>query len=38
MKENKTWLIFPMLAYSKYADGKREITFGWLNKTYWLKW
>ena len=38
MKQDKTWLIFPMLAYSKCSDGTNEISFGWLNRTYWFKW
>ena len=38
MKKDKTWLIFPMLAYVKYVDGTNEITVGWLNKTYSIKW
>lgn len=37
MKEDKTWLILPMIAFSKNADGTREISFGWLAKTYWIK-
>ena len=38
MKEDKTWLIFPMLTYTKRLDGTNEIAFGWLNRTYWVKW
>jgi hypothetical protein len=38
MERDKTWLIFPMLAYVKYVDGINEITVGWLNKTYSIKW
>ncbi len=38
MEKDKTWLIFPMLAYVKYVDGINEITVGWLNKTYSIKW
>lgn len=33
-----SWLILPLIAYTKNADGTKEISFGWLNKTYWLKW
>lgn len=33
-----SWLILPLFAYSKNADGTKEISFGWLNKTYCLKW
>ena len=38
MKKDKAWLIFPMLLYAKYVDGTNEITVGWLNKTYSIKW
>ena len=38
MEKDKTWLIFPMLAYVKYVDGINEITVGWLNKTFTIKW
>jgi len=38
MKKDKMWLIFPMLTYTKYSDGKNEIMFGWINKTFWVKW
>jgi hypothetical protein len=38
MKKDKAWLIFPMLVYAKYADGKNEIIVGWINKTYSIKW
>ena len=38
MKKDKTWLIFPMLSYAKYTDSANEITVGWLNKTYSIKW
>jgi len=37
MKKDKSWLILPMLAFNKYADGTKEVSFGWLNKTYWIK-
>lgn len=37
MKKDKAWLIFPLLAFTLYADGTREISFGWLRKTYWIK-
>ncbi len=37
MKENKTWLIFPMLAYTKYDDGSSEFFLGWLRRTWTIK-
>lgn len=37
-KEDKTWLLFPMLAFSKYGDGSNEISFGWLSYIYSIKW
>ena len=36
MKEDKTWLLLPMLAYSKYSDGTKEFYFGWLTKTFFI--
>ena len=38
MKKDKSWLIFPMFTYTKYSDGTNKIGFGWLNRTYWVKW
>jgi hypothetical protein len=32
-----TFLILPLFAFSKHNDGKREITFGWFTKTWYLK-
>jgi len=37
MEEDKTWLIFPMLAYTKYDDGSSEFFLGWLRKTWTIK-
>lgn len=37
MKKDKTWLILPFLAFSKYEDGTKEVTFGWLTKAYTFK-
>lgn len=37
MEQDKTWLLLPMLAYSKYSDGSREVSFGWLNQTFFIK-
>ena len=37
MKEDKSWLILPMLAYTKYGNGTHEISFGWLTRTWWIK-
>ena len=34
---DKSWLIFPMLAYTKYANGDKELSIGWLTRTYWIK-
>lgn len=36
-QRTKTWLLLPMLAYSKFSDGTREFSFGWLRKTFWIK-
>jgi hypothetical protein len=30
MKENKTWLILPMLAFSKLSNGRIQIDLGWI--------
>jgi len=35
--EDKSWLILPMLAFSKNSDGSKEIIFGWLNCTITFK-
>lgn len=32
-----TFLILPLLTFSKNYDGTKEITFGWLKKTWTLK-
>jgi hypothetical protein len=37
MKEDKTWIILPVLAFSLNADGTKEVMFGWLTKTYWFE-
>jgi hypothetical protein len=37
MRKDKTWLILPMLAFSFNAGGTKEVSFGWLTKTYWIK-
>jgi len=37
MKQDKAWLILPMLAYTKYSNGVNEISFGWLTKTWWIQ-
>lgn len=34
---HKTWIILPLLFFAKYPDGTKEITFGWLRKTYFIK-
>jgi hypothetical protein len=38
-KKNKgyAWLIFPLLAFHLYEDGTKEISFGWLTRTWWIK-
>ncbi len=36
-RKDKTWLILPLLAFSVNADGTKEVSFGWLTKTYWVK-
>jgi hypothetical protein len=39
MKKNKdiAWLILPLLAFHLHEDGTKEISFGWLNRTFWIK-
>ncbi len=37
MKEDKAWLILPLLAYTKCSNGNKEISFGWLRKTFFIK-
>jgi uncharacterized protein (TIGR02145 family) len=37
MKKDKGWLILPMIALISHADGTKEVSFGWLNRTYWIK-
>jgi hypothetical protein len=35
-KKDKTYLVFPLLAFTKMKDGSKELTFGWLNRTWYL--
>ena len=37
MRADNTWLILPLMVFTTYPDGAREITFGWLTKTYSIK-
>jgi hypothetical protein len=37
MKKDKTYLLLPMIAYTKKVNGKKEITIGWLTKLYWFE-
>jgi hypothetical protein len=37
MSKDKTWLILPLFAFSVNSDGTKEVKFGWLTKTYWVK-
>jgi len=37
MKKDKTWLILPLIAYTKNANGERELTFGWLTEIYFIR-
>ncbi len=37
-KMNRAWFVFPMLAFSTYDDGTKEIAIGWLKWTLWVKW
>jgi hypothetical protein len=30
MKETKTWLILPMIAFSKLSNGRIQIDLGWI--------
>jgi len=34
MKKNKTWLILPMIAFSKLSNGKIQIDLGWITYIY----
>jgi hypothetical protein len=34
MKENKTWLILPMIAFNKLANGRIQIDLGWITYIY----
>lgn len=38
VKMDKAWFILPMLAFSIYKDGTKEIAVGWLVWTLWVKW
>jgi hypothetical protein len=35
-KQNRTYLVLPLLAFSINGDGSKEIDFGWLNYTWTL--
>jgi hypothetical protein len=35
--KGKSWLILPLLAFSINEDGAKEISFGWLTNTWWIK-
>jgi hypothetical protein len=37
MKKDKSWFILPMIAYTKYANGEKEIMFGWLTEIYFIR-
>ena len=37
MKRDKTWLILPLIAFTKFESKGYEITVGWLTKTFYLK-
>jgi len=32
-KKDCAWLILPLIAFTTYSNGTKEITFGWLTKT-----
>jgi hypothetical protein len=34
MERDKTWLILPLIAFTKFESKGYEITVGWLNKTF----
>jgi hypothetical protein len=36
MKKNKTWLILPMIAFTKLSNGKIQIDFGWITYIFTL--
>lgn len=37
MSAKYVFIILPLLTFSKYSDGSKEITFGWFTKTWTLK-
>lgn len=37
MEQEKSWLILPMLAYTRHANGDKELFIGWFTKTYSIK-
>ena len=36
MTKDKTYFILPVIAFTLYASGQKEITIGWLGKFYFL--
>jgi hypothetical protein len=37
MQQDKTWILIPMLLYTKYSNGNIEFCFGWLRKVLSIK-
>ena len=37
MKQDKAWILIPMLVYTKYSNGNIELYFGWLRKAFSIK-
>lgn len=35
--KGKSWLILPLLAFSINEDGTKELSFGWLSNTWWIR-
>ena len=38
MKNDKSWIIIPMLTVTVYADGTKEIIFGWFTSVFYIRW
>lgn len=37
MKKDKSWFILPIIAYTKYANGEKELMFGWLTEIFFIR-
>jgi hypothetical protein len=36
-EKDKSWLILPLIAYTKNANGEKEIMFGWLTEVFYIR-